>query len=93
MSKEQIDDFRNFTNRGEIRKLAEELLGQLSAAYLGNLSWDNRNEIQKRLDNINNSGIDWNKDVVKSVRYTYRKLTSPDVINNHMNRIGDEFLK
>ena len=91
--REQIDNFRNFMSRGEIRKKAEELLGQLSAAYLGNVAWDNRKEIQKRLDDINNSGIDWDKDVVKSVRYNYRQLTSSEVINNHMDRKGDGFLK
>lgn len=91
--REQIDNFRNFMSRGEIRKKAEELLGQLSAAYLGNIAWDNREEIQKRLDNINNSGIDWDKDVVKSVRDNYRQLTSSEVINNHMNRKGDGFSK
>ena len=83
----------NFMSRGEIRKKAEELLGQLSAAYLGNIAWDNREEIQKRLDDINNSGIDWDKDVVKSVRDNYRQLTSSEVINNHMKRSGDSFSK
>jgi len=83
----------NFMSRGEIRKKAEELLGQLSAAYLGNIAWDNREEIQKRLDDINNSGIDWDKDVVKSVRDNYRQLTSSEVINSHMNRSGDGFSK
>ena len=91
--REQIDNFRNFMSRGEIRKKAEELLGYLSAAYLGNIAWDNREEIQKRLDDINNSGIDWDKDVVKSVRDNYRQLTSSEVINNHMDRKGDGFSK
>jgi hypothetical protein len=91
--REQIDNFRNFMSRGEIRKKAEELLGQLSAAYLGNIAFDNRKEIQKRLDDINNSGIDWDKDVVKSVRYNYRQLTNSEVINNHMDRKGDGFSK
>ena len=90
--REHIDNFRNF-NRGEIRKKAEKLLGKLSAAYLGNIAWDNREEIQKRLDDINNSGIDWSKDVVKSVRDSYTQLTSSEVINNHMNRKGDGFSK
>jgi hypothetical protein len=91
--REQIDNFRNFMSRGEIRKKAEELLGQLSAAYLRNVAWDNREEIQKRLDDINNSGIDWDRDVVKSVRDNYRQLTSSEVINNHMDRKGDGFSK
>jgi hypothetical protein len=91
--REQIDNFRNFMNRGEIRKKAEELLGQLSAAYLGNIAWDNREEIQKRLNDINNSDIDWDKDVVKSIRDNYRQLTSSEVINNHMDRKGDGFSK
>ena len=91
--REQIDNFRNFMSRGEIRKKAEELLGQLSSAYLGNVAWDNREEIQKRLNDINNSGIDWDKDVVKSVRDNYRQLTNSEVINNHMDRKGDGFSK
>lgn len=92
-TREQIDNFRDFLNRGGIRKRAEELLGKLSAAYLGNIAWDNRVEIQKRLDDINNSGIDWNRDVVKSVRNNYKHLTSLEVINHHMNRICDSFKK
>ena len=91
--REQIYNFRNFMSRGEIRKHAEELLGQLSAAYLGNIAWDNREEIQKRLDDINNSGIDWDKDVVKSVRDNYKQLTSSEVINNHIDRSSDGFSK
>ena len=91
--KEQIDNFRDFMSRGEIRKKADELLGKLSAAYLGNVAWDNREEIQKRLNDINNSGIDWDKDVVKSVRDNYRQLTNSEVINNHMDRKGDGFSK
>ena len=91
--REQIDNFKNFMSRGEIRKKAEELLGQLSAAYLGNIAWDNREEIQKRLDDINNSGIDWDKDVVKSVRDNYKQLTSSEVIDNHMDRSSDGFSK
>lgn len=89
--KEQIDNFRDFMSRGEIRKKADELLGKLSAAYLGNITWDNREEIQKRLNDINNSDIDWDKDVVKSVRENYKQLTSPEVISSHMNRSGSEF--
>jgi hypothetical protein len=91
--REQIDNFRNFMSRGEIRKKAEELLGQLSAAYLENVAWDNREEIQKRLDDINNSVIDWDIDVVKSVRDNYKQLTSSEVINNHMDRKCDGFSK
>ena len=81
-----VDNFNNFLSRGEIRKKAEELLGQLSAAYLGNVAWDNREEIQKRLNDINNSGIDWEKDVVKSVREKYKQLTNTKTINDHMNK-------
>lgn len=88
-----IDNFGKFMSRGEIRKKAEELLNKLSAAYLGNIAWDNRKEIKKRLDDINNSGIDWNKDVVISVRDNYKQLTSSEVVSRHMNRIGDGFSK
>lgn len=88
----KIDNFKNFS-RGEIRKKAEELLDKLAVAYLGNIAWDNRNEINKKLSDINNSGIDWNKDVVKSVRDKYKQLTNSEVINNHLNRIGDSFSK
>lgn len=89
---EHIDYFKTF-NRGVIRKHAEELLGKLSAAYLGNIALDNREEIQKRLDDINNSSIDWSKDVVKLVRDNYIRLTNSEVVNKHMSRNGDGFLK
>ena len=79
--------------RGEIRKKAEELLGKLSAAYLGNLAWDNRSEILLRLDNINNSDIDWNKDVSKSVRELFNTLTSSETISVHIKRVGENFSK
>jgi hypothetical protein len=88
---EKINDFENFINRGELRKKADELLDLLSAAYLGNIAWDNRNEIKKRLDNIKNSGIDWDKDVVKSVRDKHKQLTNLEVVNNHINRIDKDF--
>ena len=91
--REQIDNFENFTSKGDIRKKAEELLGKLSAAYLGNIAWDNRKEIQKRLDDINNFDIDWDNDVVKSLRNSYKQMTSIEVINRHMNRVDDDFYK
>lgn len=84
-------NFNSFLNRGEIRKQADELLDMLSVAYLENISWDNREEIQKRLNDINNSDIDWNKDVVKSVREKYKQLTSPETINSHMERTDSSF--
>lgn len=86
-----MNNFENFINRGEIRKKAEELLGKLSAAYVGNIAWDNRDEIKRKLDDIKNSGINWDKDVVKSVRNKYKNLTSSEVVDNHMNRSGNSF--
>lgn len=88
---EQIDNFNKFLNKGEIRKQAEELLDKLSSAYLGNIAWDNRYKIQKVLDEINNSGIDWKKDVVNSVRERYKQLTSSDTVNLHMKRQDSGF--
>ena len=84
--REQIDNFNNFFNRGEIRKKADYLLGILGAAYLRNIGDDNRDEIKQRLDDIENSGIDWDKDVVKSVREQYKQLTSDETVNHHMSR-------
>lgn len=73
-------------NRGEIRKKVDYLLGILGAAYLRNISDDNREEIKQRLSDIEKSGIDWDKDVVKSVREKYKELTSDETVNLHMNR-------
>ena len=84
--REQIDNFNDFFNRGEIRKKANYLLGILGAAYLRNIGDDNRDEIKQRLDDIENSGIDWDKDVVKSVREQYKQLTSDETVNHHMSR-------
>lgn len=84
--REQIDNFNNFLNRGEIRKKADYLLDILGAAYLRNIVDDNRDEIKQRLDDIKNSGIDWNKDVVKSVREKYKQLTSDKTVNQHMTK-------
>ena len=84
--REQIDNFNNFFNRGEIRKKADYLLDILGAAYLRNIGDDNREEIKQRLSDIQNSGIDWNKDVVKSVREKYKQLTSDETVNHHMSR-------
>lgn len=83
---EHIDNFNNFFNRGEIRKKADYLLDILGAAYLRNISDDNRDEIKQRLSDIENCGIDWDKDVVKSVREKYKQLTSGEIVNHHMSR-------
>ena len=58
----------------------------LGAAYLRNIGDDNREEIKQILSDIQNSGIDWNKDVVKSVREKYKQLTSDETVNHHMSR-------
>ena len=84
--REQIDNFNNFFNRGEIRKKADYLLDILGAAYLRNIGDDNRVEVKQRLEDIENSGIDWNKDVVKSVREKYKQLTSDETVNHHLSR-------
>jgi hypothetical protein len=83
--REQIDNFNNFFNRGEIRKKADYLLDILGAAYLRNIGDDNRVEVKQRLEDIENSGIDWNKDVVKSVREKYKQLTSDETVNHHLS--------
>lgn len=76
-------------NRGEIRKIADELLGHLHAALLGNIAYDNREKIKKCLDEIKKSGIDWEKDVVKSVRDEYKHFM--DAIDMHMLRDKKDF--
>lgn len=81
-----IDKFDSFKNGGEIRKEADRLLGELGAAYLGNIAWDNRENIKIKLDNIKNSKIDWTNDVVKSVRDKFSRLTGKDVVKLHMDR-------
>lgn len=81
-----IDKFDSFKNKGEIRKEADRLLGELGAAYLGNIAYDNRENIKIALDNLNNSKINWSSDVVKSVRDEFNRLTDKDVIKSHMDR-------
>ncbi len=76
-------------NRGEIRKIADELLGHLHAALLGNIAYDNREKITKCLDEIKKSEIDWDKDVVRSVRDEYKYLM--DSIDMHMLRDKNNF--
>ena len=44
-------------NRGEIRKIADELLGHLHADLLSNIAYDNRENITKSLNNVKNSDI------------------------------------
>lgn len=76
-------------NRGEIRKIADELLGHLHADLLSNIAYDNRENITKSLNNVKNSDINWDKDVVKSVRTKYRYLM--DAIDMHMLRDKNNF--
>lgn len=68
-----IKKFENF-NRGDIRKIADKLLDKLSAELLIGLVEDNFFGIKSAVDDINNSKIDWSKDVVKSVRERYNML-------------------
>jgi len=75
--------FENFKSRGEIRKEADQLLGNLHAALLGNIAYDNRENIKKSVENIKNSNINWDKDVVKSVREKYNELMK--ALEWHMN--------
>jgi hypothetical protein len=83
---EHINKFSDFINKGEIRKKADYLLDILGAAYLRNICDDNREEIKQRLSDIENSGINWDKDVVKSVRERYKQLTNSETINSHLNK-------
>jgi hypothetical protein len=80
-----IDKFKNFS-RGDIRKEADRLLGNLQAAYLGNIAFDNKEKILKSLEDIKNSDIDWDKDVVNSVKEKYKNMTNPETINKHLSR-------
>ena len=76
-----INKFEGFS-RGEIRKKAYDL--HLAAAYLRNILDDNTDEIKMCLKNINDSGIDWSRDVVLSVRSQYQILM--DSADEHLNR-------
>jgi hypothetical protein len=49
--------FNNFKSRGDIRKESNILLVNLHAALLGNISYDNRENIKKCIENIKNSNI------------------------------------
>ena len=73
-------------NKGQIRIKAEYLLDMLSVAYLKNLTENNIEDIKNRLNDIKNSDINWETDVVKSVRIKYNALTNDDTINTHMEK-------
>jgi len=75
--------FENFKNRGEIRKDADKLLGDLHATLLSNIAYDNRENIKKSVENIKNSYINWDKDVVNSVKEKYKELMK--ALEWHMN--------
>jgi len=78
-------------NRKEKRGKAVDLLEHLGAAYLRNIAYDNRTEVESMLHLINNSNIDWEKDVVNSLKERYKELTSPALITEHMQRAGEGF--
>jgi hypothetical protein len=73
-------------NKGQIRIKAEYLLDMLSVAYLKNLTENNIEDIKNRLNDIKKSDINWETDVVKSVRIKYDALTNDDTINTHMEK-------
>jgi hypothetical protein len=71
--------------RGEIRKKADILLDKLHALATIHLVDDVTDRIKQQVDLINNSGIDWDHDVVKSVREKYHGLMG--FVNNKMDKI------
>jgi len=77
-------------NRKNIRIKADYLLEMLSVAYLKNLTEDNREEIKKRLNDIEMSNINWNTDVVNSVKIRYNALTNNKTIITHLQKWEDK---
>ena len=66
----------NEINRGEIRKKADYLLDVLASELLKHLNSDRSNEIKTAINNIKTSDINWETDVVKSVRHKLNLLLS-----------------
>lgn len=62
-------------NRGDIRKVADKLLDILASELLKDLNGDRSAEIRQVMNDINSSGINWNTDVVNSVKAKLNILT------------------
>ena len=93
--REQIDNFRNFMSRGEIRKKAEELLGQLSAAYLEKMVSkyieDTEYDIKNSLGNCSfftRDVINWAKKNGIKADYIYMPMSKE---YRRKNKIGKDF--
>jgi hypothetical protein len=61
-------------NRGETRDKAKKLLDSLHAELLKHLVHGDDTLLQQKLDAVLNSDINWEKDVVKSLREHYKQL-------------------
>jgi hypothetical protein len=68
--------FRPVTNKGEIRKRANKLLDILASELLKNINSDRPEGIIKAMSDIKSSEINWETDVVKSVREKLSLLTT-----------------
>ena len=60
--------------RGELNNRARQLLDNMAAASLKNVADDDVESMRNALKDVEESGINWNKDVVKSVKQTYDDL-------------------
>jgi hypothetical protein len=60
--------------KGELNNRARHLLGVMAAASLKNVADGDIESMRNALKDVEESGIDWNKDVVKSVKQTYDDL-------------------
>lgn len=60
--------------KGELNNRARQLLDIMAAASLKNVADGDVESMRNALKDVEESGIDWNKDVVKSVKQTYNDL-------------------
>ena len=60
--------------KGELNNRARQLLDIMAAASLKNVADGDVESMRNALKDVEGSGIDWNKDVVKSVKQTYDDL-------------------
>lgn len=60
--------------KGNTNKKARHLLDMMAVASLKNIADGDIESMRKALKDVEDSGIDWNKDVIKSVKFEYDQL-------------------
>jgi hypothetical protein len=70
-----FEQLSEYISRGEIRKTANGLLQRLASCVMKKIGENTVKDIKEILKDMEESKIDWNKDVVISVREKYKLLT------------------